>query len=128
MIIEPVTAKEKEMAASENYPQLGRQRVETYLEDKKPYLNPEFKITDMARDLFSNRTYISAFINREYGMNFNRFINNYRLKEVERLQSEAVQRKQKISSMEIVIHAGFSSYRSYFRAKNMVKNDVVSID
>lgn len=128
VIIEPVTAKEKEMAASENYPQLGRQRVETYLEDKKPYLNPEFKITDMARDLFSNRTYISAFINREYGMNFNRFINNYRLKEVERLQSEAVQRKQKISSMEIVIHAGFSSYRSYFRAKNMVKNDVVSID
>lgn len=28
-------------------------------------------------------------------MNFNRFINNYRLKEVERLQSEAIQRKQK---------------------------------
>ena len=128
VIIEPVTVREKEMTAAGNYAQLGRQRVETYLEDKKPYLNPEFKITDMARDLFSNRTYISAFINREYGMNFNRFINNYRLKEVERLQSEAVQRKQKISSMEIVIHAGFSNYRSYFRAKNMVKNDAVSID
>ncbi len=82
----------------------------------------------MSRDLFSNRTSISAFINREYGMNFNRFINNYRLKEVERLQLEAVQRKQKISLMEIVIHAGFSNYRSYFRAKNMVKNDAVSID
>ncbi|MBS1321146.1 MAG: helix-turn-helix transcriptional regulator [Parabacteroides sp.] len=128
VIIEPVTAKEKEMTASGNYAQLGRQRVETYLEDKKPYLNPEFKITDMARDLLSNRTYISAFINREYGMNFNRFINNYRLKEVERLRSEAVQRKQKISSLEIVIHAGFSNYRSYFRAKNMVKNDAVSMD
>lgn len=128
VIIEPVTAKEKEMTASGNYAQLGRQRVEEYLENKKPYLNPEFKITDMARDLFSNRTYISAFINREYGMNFNRFINNYRLKEVDRLQSEAIQRKQKISAMEIVIHAGFSNYRSYFRAKNMVKNDSVSID
>lgn len=128
VIIEPVTAKEKEMTASGNYAQLGRQRVEMYLENKKPYLNPEFKITDMARDLLSNRTYISAFINREYGMNFNRFINNYRLKEVVRLQSEAVQRKKKISSMEIVIHAGFSNYRSYFRAKNMEKNDPVSID
>ena len=81
VIIEPVTAKEKEITASGNYAQLGRQRVEKYLENKKPYLNPEFKITDMARDLFSNRTYISAFINREYGVNFNRFINNYRLKE-----------------------------------------------
>ncbi|MCS2863443.1 AraC family transcriptional regulator [Bacteroides thetaiotaomicron] len=119
VIIEPVTAKEKEITASGNYAQLGRQRIEMYLENKKPYLNPEFKITDMAKDLFSNRTYISAFINREYGMNFNRFINNYRLKEVERLQSEAVQRKQKISSTEIIIHAGFSNYRSYFRAKKM---------
>lgn len=106
----------------------GWERVEKYLEDKKPYLNPEFKITDMAKDLFSNRTYISAFINREYEVNFNRFINNYRLKEVERLQAEAVQRKQKISLMEIVIHAGFSNYRSYFRAKKMVKNDSVSVD
>lgn len=121
VIIEPVTAKEQEMTAAGNYAQLGRQRVEKYLENEKPYLNPEFKITDMAKDLFSNRTYISAFINREYGMNFNRFINNYRLKEVERLQTEAVQRKRKISSMEIVIHAGFSNYRSYFRAKNMAK-------
>ena len=128
VIIEPVTAKEKEMTALGNYAQLGRGRVEKYLEDKKPYLNPEFKITDMAKDLFSNRTYISAFINREYEMNFNRFINNYRLKEVERLQAEAVQRKQKISLMEIVIHAGFSNYRSYFRAKKMVKNDPVSVD
>ena len=128
VIIEPVTAKEKEMTALGNYAQLGRERVEKYLEDKKPCLNPEFKITDMAKDLFSNRTYISAFINREYEMNFNRFINNYRLKEVERLQAEAVQRKQKISLMEIVIHAGFSNYRSYFRAKKMVKNDPVSVD
>lgn len=85
VIIEPITAKEKEMTTSGNYAQLERQRVEKYLENEKPYLNPEFKITDMAKDLFSNRTYISAFINREYGMNFNRFINNYRLKEVERL-------------------------------------------
>lgn len=76
---------------------------------------------------FSNRTYISAFINREYGVNFNRFINNYRLQEVERLQSEVAHRKQKTSMLEIVIHAGFSNYRSYFRAKNMVKNEAVSI-
>lgn len=128
VILEPVSVKEKEMTASGNYPQLARQQVEQYLEDRKPYLNPEFKITDMARDLASNRTYISAFINREYGVNFNRFINNYRLKEVERLHAEAVQRKQKTPVLEIVLHAGFSNYRSYFRAKNMVKNDAVSID
>ena len=36
VIIEPVTAKEKEMTALGNYAQLGRERVEKYLEDKKP--------------------------------------------------------------------------------------------
>ena len=50
VIIEPVTAKEKEMNVLGNHAQLGRERVEKYLEDKKPYLNPEFKITDMARE------------------------------------------------------------------------------
>lgn len=52
VIIEPITAKEKEMTTSGNYTQLERQRVEKYLENEKPYLNPEFKITDMAKDLF----------------------------------------------------------------------------
>ena len=40
------------MTTSGNYAQLERQRVEKYLENEKPYLNPEFKITDMAKDLF----------------------------------------------------------------------------
>lgn len=107
------------MTASGNYPQLGRQQVEKYLEDRKPYLNPEFKITDMARDLVSNRTYISAFINREYGVNFNRFINSYRLKEVERLHADAVQRKQKYlcwrlcSMRDLVITAAISGLRTW---------------
>jgi len=73
----------------------------------------------MARNLFSNRTYISAFINREYGMNFNRFINNYRLKEIERLQSEAVERKQKylrrrlLSMLVSVITAVISGQKTW---------------
>ena len=49
----------------------------------------------MAKDLFSNRTYISAFINREYEMNFNRFINNYRLKEVEKITGGSCTKKAK---------------------------------
>lgn len=99
VIIEPVTAKEKEITASGNYAQLGRQRVEKYLENKKPYLNPEFKITDMARDLFSNRTYISAFGNTVFRSKFSPAGNGmlalceYRFS-LGRLQS-AIQRKAK---------------------------------
>lgn len=96
---------------------LSRQRVESYLDEKRPWLNPAFRITDMAEDLITNRAYISAFINKEYGMNFNRFINGYRLREAERLRGEASQNQERTPSTKLVLKAGFSNYRSYLRAK-----------
>ena len=96
---------------------LSRERVESYLDEMRPWLNPAFRITDMAEDLITNRAYISAFINKEYGMNFNRFINGYRLREVERLREEASHNEERTSSTKLVLKAGFSNYRSYLRAK-----------
>jgi AraC-like DNA-binding protein len=96
---------------------LARERVDRYIEQNKPWLNPAFRINDMASDLISNRAYVSAFINSEYGVNFNRFVNSFRLEEVERLKSEAKQKKQHIPMLQLILNAGFSSYRSYLRAK-----------
>jgi AraC-like DNA-binding protein len=97
---------------------LSRERVDRYIETKKPWLNPAFRLSDMAEDLYSNRAYVSAFINSEYGMNFNRFVNNFRLAEVERLREEASRRRQRVSMLQLILNAGFSSYRSYLRAKD----------
>lgn len=116
MIVEPYEPEKPAEKDNANQ-QLGRERVERYLADKKPWLDPEFRITDMAKDLFTNRAYISAFINKEYGVNFNRLINGYRLREVERLRQEEAQKQRRISSLQLVLNAGFSSYRSYLRAK-----------
>jgi len=115
VIVEPVTFEEK--IADVNKLHLERNRVEQYMDNEKPFLNPKFRITDMSKDLFTNRTYLSAFINREYGMNFNSFINSYRLREVKKLRTEALRKKQRISAMELVYNAGFNNYRSYLRAK-----------
>lgn len=94
---------------------IDRKTLDRYLRDAKPYLNPQLRITDLAVHLNSNRTYLSAFINKEYGMNFCRLINRYRLKELERmclLPSNAAR-----DNMELVLAAGFTGYRSYLRAK-----------
>ncbi len=96
---------------------LARQRVDQYIDTKKPWLNPDFRIGDMAEDLFSNRAYVSAFINSEYGVNFNRFVNGFRLREVERLKNEARLKRQRVSMLQLILNAGFSSYRSYLRAR-----------
>ncbi|MEI3096093.1 MAG: hypothetical protein V8T33_07025 [Parabacteroides distasonis] len=44
------------------------------------------RITDLAAGLSTNRSYLSAFINKEYGMNFCRLINRCRLMALDRLR------------------------------------------
>ena len=90
-------------------------KLETYMQKKKPYLNPKFKITDMTRDLNTNRTTLSALINRTYGVNFSRFINRFRLQELEQIKSNPANKK--LPEEELANQAGFSDYRGYLRVK-----------
>ena len=87
-----------------------------YIHEKKPYLNPKLKITDLCKGFGTNRSYMSAFINKEYGMNFSRFINRCRLEELDRQRTSSTGKER--SAMELVLMAGFSSYQSYLRVKN----------
>lgn len=115
IIIEPFSEQEKKIDKMK-VPAINRLRFEQYLADKKPFTNPNLRITDIAADMNTNRTYISNFINSEYGMNFNRFINIYRLRELNRLRNS--QASAKNSSLELIMMAGFNTYRSYIRAKS----------
>ena len=90
-------------------------RFTRYMREKKPYLNPHLRITDVASDLYTNRSYVSAFINRTYNVNFSHLINSYRLKELDRLRLSPEHKKN--TGLELALMAGFSNYRSYLRVK-----------
>lgn len=94
---------------------IDRKQFDRYLHECKPYLDPNLRITDLATELDTNRSYLSGFINKEYGMNFCRLINRLRLQELDRLLQLPVNAKK--ANMDLVLKAGFSSYRSYHRAK-----------
>lgn len=94
---------------------LSREQFEQYLLDKKPFLDPKLRITDLAAGLNTNRTYLSAFISKEYEMNFSCLINHYRLLEIERLRQAPGYNSQK--NMELVLSVGFGNYRNYLRVK-----------
>ena len=87
----------------------------SYMQKKKPYLDPKFKITDMSRDLNTNRTYLSSIINRTYGVNFCRFINRYRLQELQQIKKMPANKN--LSEEELASKAGFSDFRGYLRVK-----------
>lgn len=93
--------------------QLTREVFDQFMATQRPYLNADLKITDLVAELNINRTYLSAFINSEYGVNFSSYINQCRLKEYERLQT--LPEKQGYSPQELALMAGFGSYKSLLR-------------
>ena len=115
IVIEPFSEQEKKKGLLKASG-INRRRFEQYLAEKKPFTNPNLRITDIAADMNTNRTYISNFINSEYGMNFSRFINICRLRELNKLRDSQTPAKK--TSLELILMAGFNTYRSYIRAKS----------
>jgi AraC-like DNA-binding protein len=86
-----------------------RATLEAWLEKEKPYCNPDFQLQDLRQVLPMNRTYLSQFINAEYGCSFYHWVNGLRIAEAKRLLTENPEMKLK----DIAQQSGFSS-RSVF--------------
>ncbi len=56
-----------------------KKRILKYVEERKPYLNKDLKLQDLAFAMNTNRSYISQTLNREFETNFYTFINTYRV-------------------------------------------------
>jgi AraC-like DNA-binding protein len=97
---------------------LKKQLIQLF-EDIKVYKNSELRITTVSESLQTNRTYISKLINEEFQMNFNEFVNKYRIDEAKKLLSE---NNLDVFTMEhIAERSGFGSVNSFTRAfKTMV--------
>lgn len=98
-----------------------RRKFEKYMNDRRPYLNPELQITDLAGVFHTNRTYLSRFINREYGMNFSRYINLLRFEEMERLRDDLS--CAHLTEEERACMAGFGNFRGYARVKRQMQRE-----
>lgn len=79
--------------------------LERWMETEKPYLNKDFRLTDLMRVLPMNRTYLSQFINAEYGCNFYQFVMKYRIDEAKRVMRESPDLK----IQDVAERCGFAS-------------------
>jgi AraC-like DNA-binding protein len=84
------------------------------LEDEKIYLNPELKITELCRELNTNRTYLSNLINHEFRVSFNDFINQYRVQHAISLFENGM--GNNVSLNDMAAASGFGSLSSFNRA------------
>ncbi len=97
---------------------LLKRQLEEYFSRKKPFLDPELKIWDICSELNSNRTYISSCINQCYNLNFNQFVNRYRVDYAKKL----IQEHPSKTFEDIAYLSGFGSIASLSRAFKYFEN------
>ena len=85
--------------------------LEAWLESEKPYLNPDFQLSDLRQVLPMNRTYLSQLINTEYGCSFYRWVNGLRIREAKRLMTE----QPDMTLDEVSKQCGFAYRRNFSR-------------
>ena len=81
---------------------------------KKPYLNPTISIGEVALMLCTNRSYLSKLINTYLGVNFNEFVNKYRVEHAKKIFKKDPSMDMKILYQQ----SGFrnqSSFNSAFK-------------
>lgn len=107
-----VTDRKDSMARSLNDKLRGDdlyERLITYFNQKKPYLRQNLKIKEVALYLYSNKTYLSRIINDKHNLNFNQFVNYYRIEEVKRLFME----DSSLNIQELCTRSGFGSMATF---------------
>ncbi len=106
---EQVEKKEDEGLLAEWKP-----KILSLLVDEKIYEDPELSLSQMAKQLKTNPSIISKTINQGFQLNFNDFINNYRIEAVKEKLKAGEQKTQTL--LGIAYDCGFNSKATFNRA------------
>jgi AraC-like DNA-binding protein len=83
------------------------------MENDKPYLKFNLNLAELAEMVNLTRNQLSFVINQKHRMNFNEYINSYRIEEVKRLMVDPA--NQHLKLMSLAYDAGFNSKASFNR-------------
>lgn len=88
-----------------------KERLEKYMEEERPFLEPEYRLVDLARHLGLKPYLLSEILNRGEGAPFFDFINHYRIEEAKRRLKDPAFGHQKI--LAIAMDCGFNTKSSF---------------
>ena len=99
-----------------------REKILQVVVTQKVYTEPELSLTDLAKKLGTNASVLSKAINKSFGMNFNDFINYYRVQGIiEKLKAGEHKTQTLIS---IAYDCGFNSKATFNRAFKKVTGTI----
>ncbi|WP_455203357.1 helix-turn-helix domain-containing protein, partial [Kaarinaea lacus] len=85
-----------------------------HMEQKKPYLNGELTLPQLAAELGISPHYLSQVINERLKQNFFDFVNRYRVEEVKQCLSDPTNNRGNIATL--AFDAGFNSKSAFYTA------------
>ena len=85
----------------------------SYIESEKPFKDNELRLANLADKVGYSTHLLSKVINKKSGKNFNNFINDYRLKEAEKLLSSG---NNGHSIKTIYFDVGFNNKVTFYKA------------
>jgi AraC-like DNA-binding protein len=91
-----------------------RAQLTAFMDETRPWLDPELTLSDLARQVGLNASQLSYLVNQSMGQNFNDFVNTYRVAEVKRKLSTPD--FQHLSLLGIAFESGFNSKATFNRA------------
>jgi len=97
-------------AAKKSHQELQEQ-ISKLIEEKELFKKKDIRLSDIASELATNRTYVSLIINSSLGTSFSDLINSYRIEHAKKLMAE----QPKMSHSDIAEQSGFSSRTSFLR-------------
>jgi AraC-like DNA-binding protein len=97
------------------------ERLKALMDEKKPFLEGDLKLHDLAALLEIQTHALSQLINDKFNKNFSEYINYHRIKEAEKILMKDEEQKSKI--INIAYEVGFNtkaSFYSAFKKKNNI--------
>ena len=94
--------------------------LEQLMQEERPYLDPNLNLMELAQKANMTRAGLSEVINAGFEMNFNDFVNAYRVKEVQRMLQEGKQKE--LSLLGIALECGFNSKATFNRVFKKLTN------
>ncbi len=89
-------------------------KLELYFDTQRPYLDPELSLSDIAKEIDTNQSYLSRVINESYGKNFFDYVNEYRVKFfIDRVLSGSFDH---LTYSGIAVDCGFGTKATFYRA------------
>lgn len=104
----PQVKKEEEKVSAEDI-----EKLKSYMELEKPYLNPDLNLSDLSDELQINRAELSKIINSGFNKNFNDFINEYRVNTFK--EKLNLGENKQLSLLGIAYDCGFNSKATFNR-------------